>query len=505
MRAPSPPLQMTEHTDDNSTDTEQKPLKQRTARGLLWGAVGSAGSQVLNLLFGIILSRALSPADYGTVGALTLFSAAAGLLSESGFVLAIVNKKEATHNDYNALFWFNIIIGAILYITLFFLATPIANFYHKAEIVPLARFLFIGFFCGAISAAPSAYYFRNLLVKERTRYYLIALIVSGIVGTTAALYGLGYWALAIQTVLFPTVNALLQWINCPWHPTFSFTWSPLRQMLPFSIKQIVTSLFTHINNNFFSLLLGRFYGMTLTGYFTQGNKWTTMGYSTVSGMLNSVGQPVLRQAATERERLHRVFLKLIRFSCFVSFPALFGLAITAREIITITITDKWLPCVPVIQILCIWGAFMPLSTLYSNLFNSLGKPAVYMWNTIALGATQLISLCITYPFGMTVMLISYTAINILWLFIWQHFTYTTIQLRLRQVISAIIPYLFISATVILIAWAAALPLRSITILSLIVKIAVAAGLYITSMRALNSTLYYECVNFIFKKQKFNDA
>lgn len=483
-----------------SSDTPaSEPLKQRTARGLLWGAVGSLGSQTLNLLFGIFLSRTLTPADYGVIGSLTLFSAAAGLLSESGFVLAIVNKKEVSDRDYNSLFWFNVLIGAVLYTILFLLAPAIAAFFHTPEMVPLARFLFTGFFFAGLGSAPAAYFFRNLLVKERTRIYLVSLVISGSVGLVAALSGFGYWALAIQTVLFPLLNTVLMWVVIPWHPVMSFSWEPLRLMLPFSVKQLFTSLFTHVNNNVFTLLLGHFYTFAITGYFSQGNKWTTMAYSTVSGMLNSVGQPVLRQAHTERERLHRVFLKLVRFSCFVSFPALFGLAITAREIIPLAITDKWLPSVPVIQILCVWGAFMPLSTLYSNLFNSLGKPAVYMWNTIALGIIQLLNLIVTYRFGLTVMLIGYTAINLLWLLVWQHFTYKAIGLRLTQVIAAILPYFFISAVVILIAWGVAHPLRDNLLLSLTVKIAVAAGLYILAMYCFNSTLFKECVRFLFRK------
>jgi len=80
-------------------------LKEKTARGLLWGGIGNGALQVLNLVFGIFLSRLLSPSDYGMVGALTIFSALAGIFAESGFILAIVNKKEANHDDYNAVFW----------------------------------------------------------------------------------------------------------------------------------------------------------------------------------------------------------------------------------------------------------------------------------------------------------------------------------------------------------------------------------------------------------------
>ena len=137
----------------------ESDLKKKTARGLIWGGIGSGGMQLLNLAFGILLSRILSPGDYGMVGALTIFSAVAGIFTESGFTLAIVNRKEISQSDYSSVFWFNLAVGAGLYLALFFLAVPIADFYRTPEMVPLARFLFLSFFIGALGTAPSGRFF----------------------------------------------------------------------------------------------------------------------------------------------------------------------------------------------------------------------------------------------------------------------------------------------------------------------------------------------------------
>ncbi|MCM1111535.1 MAG: lipopolysaccharide biosynthesis protein [Clostridium sp.] len=478
---------------------EDSQLKQKTARGLLWGGIGNGALQVLNLFFGIFLSRLLSPADYGVIGALTIFSAIAGIFADSGFVLAIVNKKRVTDDDYNAVFWFNIVVGSACYWILFFLAPLIARFYNHPEMVPLSRFLFISFMVGSFSCAPSAYFFRNLMVRQRSQIQIAAIAVSGVTGIACAYNGWGYWGLAVQTVLYSTLNALMLWWRCPWMPRFSFKTEPLREMLPFSVKQLLTTLFTHVNNNIFAVLLGRFYTMRETGIYTQGNKWTTMGYSTIFGMINSVGQPVLREASDERERLRRVFLKLLRFTAFVSFPAMLGLAITSRELILLAITAKWLDCVPVMQILCIWGAFYPISTLYANLFNSQGRPGVYMWNTIALGMLQLLCLLTTFRFGLMTMLTAYTTLNIAWLLVWQYFARQQIGLRLADVLRSILPYAAVSAVVMAVAVAAASFVAS-PILSLLTKIGVASGLYLLAMRLLNSTVYRETIKFLLKKK-----
>lgn len=472
-------------------------LKQKTAKGLLWGGIGSGSMQLLNLFFGIFLSRLLSPADYGVVGALTIFSAMAGLFAESGFTLAIVNKKTISHDDYNAVFWFNIVAGLVLYGLLFALAPLIAAFYHQPEMVPLARFLFLGFLFGAIATAPSAYFFRNLNVKLRSQIQICAILLSGIVGVCCAASGCGYWGIAAQTVTYSGCNCLMLWARSPWRPTLSFRMAPLREMLPFSTKQLVTSLFTHINNNFFSVLLGRFYGMKPTGYYTQGSKWTTMGYTTISGMLNSVAQPVFREASDDSERLCRVFMKMLRFTSFVCFPALFGLAIVARELIVLTVTAKWLPCVPVMQILCVWGAFMPVATLYGNLFNSIGRPNIYMWNTIALGLMQLVCVLLSYPYGLEVMLEVYAGINVAWLFVWHYFARKHIGLSLAGVLKSIMPYIAVSLLVMA-ATVAATSRIADPLLSLPAKILMAAALYGLLMWRLKSVVFRESIGYLTK-------
>lgn len=477
----------------------ESSLKEKAAKGLFWGGIGNGSMQLLNLIFGIFLARLLSNTDYGMTAVLTIFSATASIFAESGFVTAIVNKKSIKDEDYNAVFWFSLCMGAGLYLLLFFCAPLIATFFQVPALCPLARVLFLGFLFGSCSTAPSAYFFRNLMVKERSQIQIAAIILSGITGTTLAYLGFGYWGLALQTLLYSGCNSLLLWLRCPWRPTRDFRMEPLRQMLPFSLKIFFTTLFTHVNNNILSLLIGKFYTIPQAGYYSQGSKWTTMGYSTIFGMINSVGQPVFREASEDMCRLQNIFRKLMRFTAFVSFPAMLGLAIVAREVIVITITEKWLPSVPVMQILCVWGAFMPIATLYSNLMNSIGRPNIYMWNTIALGSFQLLCLWGSYPYGLNTMLTVYTTVNILWLLIWHHFAHKHIGLSLLNSLKDIAPYFTISAAVMAFTyWVGGLVAN--IYLALLVKIALAASLYILLMWSLKSTVYRESLQYLFKKK-----
>ena len=176
-----------------------------------------------------------------------------------------------------------------------------------------------------------------------------------------------------------------------------------------------------------------------------------------------------------------------------------GLAIVSQELIVISITEKWLPCVPVMQILCVWGAFMPISTLYSNLMNSIGRPNIYMWNTIALGIFQLLCVWGSYPYGLNVMLIVYTAANIFWLLIWHYFAHKHIGISLFNTLKDIAPYLIISVAVMTFTYWVAGYVKNIY-LSLLVKVALAASLYIFLMWSLKSIVFRESLQYLFKKK-----
>lgn len=475
-------------------------LKEKTARGLFWGGISNSLYQLLGLFFGIFLARLLTPDDYGMIGMLTIFSAVANSIQESGFTQALTNRKDTGQDDYNAVFWFSLCTGGVLYLLLFFCAPLIANFYHTPALVPLARFLFLGFLISSAGTAHNAILFKNLMVKEKAKAMLTALTVSGTLGVIMAYYGMAYWGIATQNVVYIFTFNLLLWHYSPWRPTWSFHFQPIREMLPFSIKLLITNVFHFINDNIFSVLLGRFYTKQEVGYYTQANKWTNMGHTLITGVVNSVSQPIMVEAGANPDRQRKVFRKMLRFTAFISFPLMFGLALIAPEFITIAITDKWLPSAAIMQILCIWGAFLPINYIYTNQLISKGKSNVYMWNTIIQNLVQLLVLLLTVSYGIYVMAAIYVTINILWLFVWHYFVWQLIRITLWNVMKDITPYLSITAISLTAGYFAAKAFSNIYI-CLINKIVVTALVYIIILWSSKSVIFHESINFLLKRRK----
>ena len=429
-------------------------LKEKTAKGLMWGSIGNGAQLVLGFVFGIFLARLLSPSDYGMVGVLQVFTLLANTIQDSGFRVALANRKEVRHEDYNAVFWFNVCTAAVLYVLLFFLAPLITAFYQKsdfavghdlAQLTPLARFCFAGIVTASLGTAHYAYLFRTLQVKQKAIITITSLSLSSLIGISMAFMGFSYWSLATQGVAFTVCNTILFWHFSRWRPTLPVSFRPLKEMFGFSSKLLATSILTCINNNILSVMLGRFYSVTTVGMYGQAYKWTSMGSNLIQNTVLEVAQPVLRGVSDDRERHKRVFRKMLRFTAFIAFPALFGLAFIAREFILITVTAKWLGSVPLMQILCSFAFAIPLQALCMNLVISKERSDLVLWNSLAFGIVQLVSVLVTYPYGIYTMVCAFSGINLLWLFVWFYFVRCEIGLRLREAFLDLFPYAALAA------------------------------------------------------------
>ena len=478
--------------------TEQS-LKDKTAKGLFWGGVSNGVQQLLNLLFGIFLARLLTPDDYGMVGMLTVFSALASILQEGGFISALTNRKKTEHKDYNAVFWFSLLMGTSLYTLLYICAPLIADFYQQPQLTSLARLSFLSFLISSTNVAPRAFLFKQLRTKENAIISFCSLTISGIIGIVLAYKGFAYWGIAIQTIAFTTGTTILSYYFSGWKPSLHIDFTPIKEMIGYSSKLIVTHTFQIINNNLFSILLGKFYNEKEVGYFNQANKWSTMGYTTINGMLTSVAQPVLSTLSDDKERQLNALRKMLRFTAFVSFPAMFGLSFTSQELIVLAVTDKWLPSANIMQILCIGGAFIPFSGLFSQLMLSRGHSSIYMWNTIALSLSQLLGAYLLYPYGITPMLYAFISINMGWTFVWLHFIQKEIKLSLPNFLKDISPYLLLSIACIFACSFITEPIENVG-LRLIGKISIVGLFYIAILWKANSTILQESIHFIFKKK-----
>ena len=483
-----------------SDGNDNQTLKQKTAQGLFWGLMSSGGMQLLNLVIGIFLARLLSPEEYGIVGMLAIFTLIAVNLQDSGFGVALINVKDIKHNDYNSVFWFSIGVSLSMYLLLFLCAPLIAAFFHQPCLTSLSRFIFLSFIFAALGISPNAVLVRSLRIKEKAIISITALFVSGAVGVTMAYHGYSYWSLATQQVLYNAVTCAGRYYFARWWPTLKVDFTPVKQMFAFSYKVLITSIMSTVSNNVLTVIFGRLFPATAVGNYSQANKWNTMASSLVSGTVSQITQPVLIRVVDDKERMCRVFGKIMRFTAFMAFPAMFGLAMVAPEFILLTITDKWVDSIPLLQILCLGGAFLPLFTVYQNLFLSLGKSDIYMWLNIGQIAIVIATVLACHSLGFTAMVMGFAAINVVWLFVWQMFASRMVGYRLLTMLRDIVPFMLISLAVMVATYWVTRAIGDLRLL-LVARILVAALLYGLTMKLSRARIFEECIDFIRNRNK----
>lgn len=475
-------------------------LKDKTAKNLFWSAMNNGTMQVLNLLIGIFLGRLLTPGEYGLVGVLTIFTLIAGNLQSSGFTQGLINLKNPTARDYNSVFWFNVIASFIIYGVLFCCAPLIADFFHQPALVDLSRFVFLGFVISSFGIAHAAYMNKNLMNRQQALISCLALAVSGVSGITLAFNGYSYWSLAWQQIIYITVLNIGRYAVVDWCPMLKIDFGPVRQMFSFSVKILMTNIINTLSSNILTFIFGRYFPMKQVGNFTQAYKWNTMANSFVANTLWQVVQTVLVAAGDERERRCRVYRKMMRFTAFMSFPLMFGLALVAEEFILCTIGDEWVGSIPLLRILCVAGAFVPFYTMYQNLAISSGRSDLYLWCNVAQIVLQVAVIFAFKSMGLSVMVIAYSAFIVLWLLAWQVVAKRLIGLRLVHTLLDVMPFMLISAGVMAATYFCTFWISSHPII-LVARIAIAAPLYIAATKLLHPEILTETLAYLHPHQK----
>ena len=477
-------------------------LKEKTAKGLFWGAMNSGSTQVLNLVIGILLGRMISPDEWAPITMIATFSAIAGNLQSSGFSTAIVNMKAPTDNDYNAVFWFNTLMGLTIYLLLFISAPWIALFFEQPCLTDLSRFIFLAIFISSFGISTHAYMTKNMMNREIAIVNLCALCCSGVVAVVLAFNGFSYWSLACQQVVNSTVLVIGRFFFVKWRPSLKIDFSPIRRTWRFAMNILVTMIINTLNYNILHFIFGKLFTKTpeVVGTFYQSFKWNTMAWQMVGNSIEQVAQPVLVSLRDDKDEARevRVFRKMLRFTALLSFPAMLGLSLVSNEFILATIGPNWTDSVPILRVLCIGGAFMPFYSLYKNLVISQGRSDINMWLNLSQIAIQIVLILLTYQQGILTVIWAYTLLNIIWLIIWQVYARRMIGIRMLDVLKDTVPFAAISAAVMVLTGLVTASVTNIYLLFFL-RVIVASSLYVATMKLLKVKIMDECLNFIGRK------
>ncbi len=471
-------------------------LKKKTTSALVWNGIDKAGFQVVALLVGIITARLLSPKDFGLIGALAIFTMLSNILVESGFTAALIRRKNNTSAEYTALLYFHVALSVLIYLILFFCAPLIAAYFRMPELLCLSRVLFLAIIFNSFGIVQNIILSKELAFRPMMFANIISAIVSGIVTVVMVLYGFEYWALVWQQLLQVGLKALLLWVFSSWRPVRQTDFKVIKEVFSFSVFLLFTSFVNAVVKNIYNLIIGRMYTVQDLGYYTQANKFQQIPSQVITQTQSGVAYPVLSHLNEDPERQRNYFRKIIRITAFLIFPVMIGLFALAEELVTIVLTDKWLPAVPYFRILIVAAIVAPFHTLNLNALTVRGFSRINF--RLEMLRNGLIILSLFMGLGsINQMLIGFSIANLLSLLIDLIVVQVKLKYPLMEQLKDIAPYAVISIGILLIVYLGNMLHLNMYLLTFLQIIA--SGLfYFICLKVLGSKIFEEVIS-IFRK------
>lgn len=364
-----------------------------------WNLIDRVATQVLYAVTGIVLARELSQEDFGLVGAILVFQAFASLLVDSGFSYALIQRKQPSRLDYSTVLWFNAAMAGGIYAILFFCAPFIADLFQgDMRLVPLSRVLFIALILNALAIVHTNRLMKAMDVRMVAVSNSLGLVLGGVTGIALALSGFGAWAIVWQTIVISAVKTIVLWSTSRWRPMMRFSWPALRSYFGVGSGMMFTSFLNTLFQNIYSFFIGNRVGLASLGYYTQADKWSKMGISSLSQVLTSSFLPALSAVQDDHERFRAVASKMNRFTSYLLFPAMLGLMAMAKPVFHTLFGTKWDASIILFQILLLRGVFTVFNSLYTNYILAKGHSAAIARLEIIRDTVAIIALAITFPY-----------------------------------------------------------------------------------------------------------
>lgn len=442
-------------------------LKSQSLSGIKWSAIERFGVQGIQFIIGLILARLLSPSDYGIIGMLAIFMAISQTIIDSGFSKALIQKQDRTEVDFSTAFFFNIVVGIVCYLSLFFSSPFIATFFNEPILKDVLRVLAINLFLNSLAVVPVAKLSIKVDFKTQSKASIISTLLSGTLGIILAYRGVGVWALVAQSVSHSFVNVVLLWGLLKWRPQWQYSWESFKKLFGYGGNVLVAGIISTIYANINTLVIGKFYTPKDLGFFTRGNQFPALLSTNITAILQRVTFPILSKIQDDTQRLISVYREYIKISSLGIFFLLSLLASLGKPLIELLLTDKWLDATIYLQVFCFALMFDHLCQINLNLLYVKGDTKYILRLEIIKKSISFVILLISIPFGVLAICLSQVIYSQIAVYINTYYTGKLYNFGYIKQIKDYLPYLLLAQFACIPSWALqSLDLHPLLILSI---------------------------------------
>lgn len=434
----------------------QGSLKGKTIHGVIWSLIDNVSSSGVIFFVGIILARLLTPEEYGVMAMVSIFIAISNSIIDSGFSSALIRKVKVKPIEYNTVFYFNLLISLLLYICLFFISPFIALFFREPILCEVMRVIGLILIINALSIIPYTIFVREINFKTQTIISLIASVGSGVIGVWMAFSGQGVWSLVGQQLGRQCLNTLFLWFFCHWKPTVSFSMTAFKEMFGFGSKLLLSGLLDTIYKDIYYIVIGRCFSSSILGQYTRAKQFSMVFSTNLTTVVQRVSFPVLSSIQDDSIRLREAYRKVIKSTMLVSFACMLGLAAIAKPLLILLISDKWLPAVYFLQIVCFSNMLYPLHAINLNILKVKGRSDVFLKLEVIKKVLAIFPILVGVYLGIEMMLWGSVIISVISYFLNAYYSASLINYSVYEQLKDIFPSFIVSLGVGFLMWSISL-------------------------------------------------
>ena len=376
---------------------------EKTMSNMFWRLAERFGAQGVTAIVEIILARVLDPELYGTVAIVTVFITILQVFVDSGLGTALVQKKDADQLDFSTVFFANVVLCLCLYFAIFLVSPCIAQFYSIPELSRITRICSLTVLISGVKNIQQAYVSKHLMFKNFFFATLGGTLGAAIIGIVMAYNGFGVWSLVAQMVINQAIDTAVLWLIVPWRPSFEFSFLRLKSLFSFGSKLLASNLLETVYNDLRSLIIGKLYTESDLAFYNKGKMFPQFFTNNVNSAINSVLLPVMSEVQNDIKEVKRMTREAIKTSSYIIWPMMIGLASCSESLISVVLTEKWLPSVLYLRVFCVSFAFYPIHTANLNAIKALGRSDIVLKLEVWKKVVGLFVLLVTMNYGTEIM------------------------------------------------------------------------------------------------------
>ncbi|WP_262966584.1 lipopolysaccharide biosynthesis protein [Methylobacter psychrophilus] len=453
-------------------------MKERIFSATLWSGADIFMRQGLQFFVSIILARLLSPEEFGLLAMLSLFTGIAGLFIDSGFSSALIQRQDITSKDESTVFFFN--LGTGLFVALgLCLAAPwidrffeqpilqdktfvttlnlytvpwLASFFELPVLQSLTYVMAFNLLLGSFASIQGVLLTKVLNFKALMKIGVVASLLSGVLAVALAWKGFGIWSLALQSLASTLITVVLLWLWHPWRPQWVFSLASLRSLFRFGGFMLLSGLLDTLYTRIYSIIIGKLFSAQELGFYTRADNTQQLPVNVLTNVLHRVAFPIFSADAADKVQLARRMRKALRTIMLLNIPAMLGMMVVAEPLVITLIGEKWLPSVPILQVLCLGGVIWPLHVLNLNVLMAQGYSNLFLRIEIVKKVIGIIAIVVASFYGILAIAWSQVVVGVLCFLINAHYTKVFLDYSAWKQTRDLLPYLTVSILMTLVIW-----------------------------------------------------